>query len=107
SSEWFTCSPARSMACLVEGDRTMGTHVWNLVRLGTIALAAAVLLPGSPDVRADQFDIEGGLPTRWRAASPATIWNDATQTLTWHFNPLDFPQQTWPSVAQAGAAFEN
>lgn len=85
----------------------MGTHVWNLVRLGTIALAAAILLPGAPDVRADQFDIEGGFPTRWRAASPATIWNDATQTLTWHFNPLDFPQGTWPSVAQAGAAFEN
>lgn len=76
-------------------------------RLAGLLLVGAALLPSAPDLRADQFDLEGGLPTRWRAASPVTIWNDATQTLTWHFNVLNFPQTNWPSIAQAGAAFEN
>jgi len=88
----------------------MDTRLLNLVRwsrLSGILLVGVILLPGAPGARADQFDLEGGLPTRWRATSPGTIWNDATQTLTWHFNTLDFPQPNWPAVAQAGAAFEN
>lgn len=79
----------------------------DLIRLAVLGLFGALLLPDSPGARADQFDLEMGNPTRWRASSPAGIWNDATQTLTWHFNPLDFPQPNWPTVAQAGAAFEN
>src|SRR5688572_31612972 len=79
----------------------------DAARLLAVALVAAVFLPSSDDAGAYHHDIENGTATAWRTASPSAIWNDTTKTLTWHFNQLSFPQGTWPTIAQAGAAFEN
>jgi hypothetical protein len=50
----------------------------------------------------------GGNTVTWRSGSAATIWNDATKTLTWHYNPINFPQPNWPSTkAEIGAAFQH
>jgi hypothetical protein len=44
----------------------------------------------------------------WNSGAKTGIWDDANQTLHWHFNPIDFSMSTtWPTIAAAGAAFEN
>jgi hypothetical protein len=75
----------------------------------TVALAfvAAILVAGSDRARAYHYRVSGATPITWGVNSPAGIWNDGTKTLTWHFNPISFPQPTWPTIAQAGAAFQN
>src|SRR5262245_8152925 len=75
-------------------------------RVLALAFVGAMLATHSNGPRAYQHDIENGTPTAWRT-TVAGIWDNPTKTLTWHFNTLSFPQATWPTVAQAGAAFEN
>lgn len=68
-----------------------------------------VLFTVLPDRPAPGYWIatESGQPIGWTSISPASIWNNSTQTLFWSFNPIGFPQTGWPTVAQAGAAFQN
>jgi hypothetical protein len=77
------------------------------VRVAAFAAVAVFLaLPPSP-ARAYLYDTAGANLVRWNASSPTGIWNDATKTLSWSFNAINFPQANWPTVAQAGAAFQN
>jgi len=76
-------------------------------RLLGLAVLAAAALGGSSVARGYYVHLEAGNVRKWRPTSPATTWDDPTKTLTWHFNPVNFPQPTWPTAAQAGAAFEN
>jgi len=82
--------------------------LWTL-RFGALALVASAFVLGPAPAGAYYYHLSGPTIIRWgpNPTSPPTIWNDAAQTLTWHFNPVNFPQPTWPSIAQAGAAFEN
>jgi hypothetical protein len=48
-----------------------------------------------------------GNPIRWKAGSPTTIWDNTTQTVSWAFYTGNFPQGSWPTASQAGAAFQN
>jgi hypothetical protein len=86
----------------------MSVHrsAWSLLlRLGALAFVAAgfILLPnpaGAYNFNAPIF--------KWDANSAQSgIWNNGTQTLTWHFNHHDFPPIAWATVAQTGAAFEH
>jgi hypothetical protein len=84
--------------------RDRGLHIVRLAAFA--ALAVFFALPPSP-ARAYLYDTASGNLVRWNANSPVTIWNDATKTLSWSFNRINFPQANWPAVAQAGAAFQN
>lgn len=86
-------------------------------RFWLLALVAGAFVLGPQQARGyfyDRFNADSthdpvgnGTIIKWRAGSTATIWTDATQTLTWHFNSFGFSHPTWPSTAAAGAAFEN
>jgi hypothetical protein len=71
-----------------------------------LALATFLVLGGRA-APAYLTQTSSGFPIRWGPASPSTIWTDSTKTLTWSFNPIGFPQGGWPTLAQAGAAFQN
>src|SRR5437660_9856244 len=77
------------------------------VRLGAMAAVTAFLTLLPAPAGAYLYDTVGGNPVRWGPGSPPTIWNDATKTLSWSFNQINFPQGNWPTAAQAGAAFQN
>ncbi len=77
------------------------------LRLGAYAAVAAFLALMPSPARAYLYDTAGANLVRWNASSPAGLWNDATKTLNWSFNALNFPQSNWPTVAEAGAAFQN
>ncbi|HLY09790.1 MAG TPA: hypothetical protein VKW04_10840, partial [Planctomycetota bacterium] len=75
----------------------------TLAILGTVL---GVVLGGRP-APAYWVAMENGLPIAWTATSPPGIWNNVTHTFTWSFDAINFPQSTWPTAAQAGAAFQN
>ncbi|HLY74106.1 MAG TPA: hypothetical protein VKU80_08315, partial [Planctomycetota bacterium] len=71
-----------------------------------LGIICFVLLGGRP-APAYWIAMENGIPIAWTANSPPSIWNNATHTLSWSFDPIGFPQANWPTVPQAGAAFQN
>ncbi|HEX7897614.1 MAG TPA: hypothetical protein VF950_07620 [Planctomycetota bacterium] len=77
-----------------------------LARLATLCAAAGFL---STSGEADAYLpwTTNGAQILWRAGSPATSWDDATKTLTYRLNTLNFPAGNLPSIAQAGAALHN
>lgn len=77
--------------------------------LRTVSFAALVafsILGGKP-APAYWVSSSGGFPLQWGASSPTTAWLNGSKTLLWSFNLVGFPQSGWPSIAQAGAAFQN
>jgi hypothetical protein len=75
-----------------------------------VALAAAVAigLQGPDPLSAYVGWIVNGRQVRWQSGSPAALWNDATRTLTWRLNTLNFPlPNTGLTADRAGAAVHN
>lgn len=77
---------------------------WRVVAF--VALSVVVLATPTP-APAYLTKSAGGNLVRWQAGSPAASWNDATKTLTWHYNAINSPQPNWPGQAATGAAFQN
>ncbi|HVR84782.1 MAG TPA: hypothetical protein VMU54_10765 [Planctomycetota bacterium] len=74
--------------------------------LGVLGIGIIVLLGGRP-APAYWVAMENGIPIAWTANSTPSIWNNSTHTLAWSFDPIGFNQTGWPTMAQAGAAFQN
>lgn len=74
--------------------------------LRSLLAALGLLLLGAPEGSAYLTKFEGVNLVRWKAGSPAP-WNDATKTLSWSLNTTGFQPAHWPSIAEAGAAFQN
>lgn len=82
----------------------------KLFKAVLLVAAVGALAPGG---RAEAYlpwttdDTVGGPRVQWRAGSPSPPWDDATKTLTYRLNTLNFPAGNLPSIDQAGAALHN
>lgn len=77
-------------------------------QVGGLALLAALFLGPARPAPAYLCHTQGGNNVFWQAGSPTGIWTDATKTMTWHYDSINFPQQNWPqTAAEIGAAFQH
>src|SRR5262245_49784864 len=78
------------------------------LRAASFAVLAATVLWGS-GVAPAYFPSRdnSGNPASWKSGSNAGIWDQASRTISWSFYRGNFPQASWPTEAQAGAAFQN